>query len=205
MSYTNQYRHLFVGQRRIIEITVYSCQHSWQWCMGPTGWPTYTIRTFRLSIKCISLRNTWRTAGQIWVFLCECLLQCNDETRQWRQWLRTFHIVTHATVWILISYTYHHGITYTNVKIHSFMFHCKDLCYNSNSLNLLIFVMNNRNGSTYIGIVHQYFQCIDIRPETNNARLFLPHTQIITFDWMWIITWLFEQETVCVGWDNYVT
>ena len=101
-------------------ITVYSCQHSWQWCMVPTGCPTYTIRTFRLFIKFISLRNTWRTAGQIWVFLCECLLQCNDETRQWRQWLRTVHIVTHATVWILISYTYHQGITYTNVKIHSF-------------------------------------------------------------------------------------
>ena len=81
---------------------------------------TYTLRTFRLLIKFISLRNTWRTAGQIWVFLCECLLQCNDETRQWRQWLRTVHIVTHATVWILISYTYHQGITYTNVKIHSF-------------------------------------------------------------------------------------
>ena len=33
---------------------------------------------------------------------------------------------------------------------------------NFNSLNLLLFVMNNRNGPTYIGIVHQNFQCFDI-------------------------------------------
>jgi len=33
----------------------------------------------------------------------------------------------------------------------------------SNSLNLLLFVMNNRNGSTYIGTVHQYVQCFDFR------------------------------------------
>jgi len=37
------------------------------------------------------------------------------------------------------------------------MFHVKGFCVNSNSLNLLLFVMNNTNGSTYIDIVHQHF------------------------------------------------
>jgi len=41
------------------------------------------------------------------------------------------------------------------------MLYFKCFCVNSNSLNLLLFVMNNRNGSKYIGTVHQYFQCFD--------------------------------------------
>jgi len=59
--------------------------------------------------------------------------------------------------------------------------------------------MNNRNGSTYIGSVHQYFQCFDIswglgdwvrlgliteRPGISTTRLFLPHDQIMT----WTVT-----------------
>jgi len=95
---------------------------------------------------------------------------------------------------MLISCPHHHFST--NVKIHSFKVHIKGLCVNSNSMNLLPSVMNNRNGSTYIGIVHQYF---DIRRsgETqvnngersgiSNARLFLQHDQIMTFDWMWTV------------------
>ena len=43
------------------------------------------------------------------------------------------------------------------------MFHFKGLCVNSNSLNvLLLFVMNNRNDSTYIGTIHQHVPCFSI-------------------------------------------
>ena len=60
--------------------------------------------------------------------------------------------------------------------------------------------MNSRNGSTYIDTVHQHVQRFDIsrglgdrvrlrliteRAGISTARLFLPHGQIITFDWMW--------------------
>jgi len=42
------------------------------------------------------------------------------------------------------------------------MFQFKGFCINSNSFNLLLFVMNNILGSTYIGTVQQHFQCFDI-------------------------------------------
>jgi len=42
------------------------------------------------------------------------------------------------------------------------MFHFKGVYVNYNSLNFLVFVMNNRNGSTYIGTIHQHVQCFDI-------------------------------------------
>ena len=85
-------------------------------------------------------------------------------------------------------------------------------CVNSTSLNVLLFVMNNVNGSTYTGTVHQHFQWIHIsrwlgdrvwlrliteRPVISTSRLFLPHDQIMTFDWMWTANWLFKRETVC--------
>ena len=71
--------------------------------------------------------------------------------------------------------------------------------------------MNNRKGSTYIGTVHQHFQCFDSRrglgdqtqvnngerPGISTARLFLPHGQIMPFYWMWTVTRLFQQDTVC--------
>ena len=98
------------------------------------------------------------------------------------------------------------------------MFYFKFLCVNSNSLKSLLFVMNNGNSSTYIATVHQYFQCFDIsrvlgdrvepqvnnweRPGIGNACLFLLHDQIMTFDWMWTVTWLFKTETVCGVWDH---
>ena len=91
------------------------------------------------------------------------------------------------------------------------MLHFKGFCVNSNSLNLLFFVMNNRNGSTYIGTVHQHSQCFDIsrglgdrvrlRLITDRDRKLVPHDQIMTFDWMWTFTWLLKRETVCGGWD----
>ena len=71
----------------------------------------------------------------------------------------------------------------------------KVYCFNSNSLNFLLEIMNNRNGSTYIGTVHQHFQCFDIsrwfgdrvspvysgeRPGISTAHLFLWHDQILT-------------------------
>ena len=37
------------------------------------------------------------------------------------------------------------------------------------------------------------------RPGISTKRLRLPYDQIMTFDSMWIITWLFRRETVCVG------
>ena len=40
------------------------------------------------------------------------------------------------------------------------------------------------------------------RPGISTTRLFLPHDQIMTFDWMWTVTWLFKRETVCDGWDH---
>ena len=110
---------------------------------------------------------------------------------------------------------------HTNVLLHArmsrfthSMFHLMSFCVNSNSLNLLLFVMNNRNGPTYIDIVHQRCQCFDInrglgdrgetqvnngeRPGISTARLFLPHGQIMTFDWMWTVTGYLSGETVCV-------
>ena len=42
------------------------------------------------------------------------------------------------------------------------MFHFKGFCVNFNSLNVPLFVMNNKNVSTYIGTVHQNWQCFDI-------------------------------------------
>ena len=47
-------------------------------------------------------------------------------------------------------------------------------CVNSNSLNLLLFVMNNRNGSAYIGTVHQPFQYFDISRVLGDREL-VPH------------------------------
>ena len=38
------------------------------------------------------------------------------------------------------------------------------------------------------------------RPWISTARLFLPHDQIMTFDWIWTITWLFKRETICRDW-----
>ena len=62
---------------------------------------------------------------------------------------------------MLISGHFHqHFITCTNVKIHSFNVPLQGFCVNSNSLNVLLFVMNNISGSTYIGTVH--IQCFDI-------------------------------------------
>jgi len=100
------------------------------------------------------------------------------------------------------------------------MFHFKRLCVNFNSLNLLLFVMNNRKGPTYICKDHQ--QCFDIsrglgdrvdsvnngeRPEISTARFFLPHDQIMTFDWMWTVTLLLSMKLFmgveiinCVTW-----
>jgi len=79
------------------------------------------------------------------------------------------------------------------------MYECQDLLIqcststivrvNSNYLNLLLFVMYNRNGSTYIGTVHLYFQCFDIsRVLGDQVRLRLitervPYDQIMNFDW----------------------
>ena len=34
-------------------------------------------------------------------------------------------------------------------------------------------------------------------PGISTARFFLPHDQIMTFDWMWTVTCLFKRETVC--------
>jgi len=42
------------------------------------------------------------------------------------------------------------------------MFQVKGFYVISNFLNLLLFVINNRNGSIYIGTVHQHLQCFDI-------------------------------------------
>jgi len=96
------------------------------------------------------------------------------------------------------SCQHQHVITCTNAKIHSFNVPLQVLfCVNSNSLNLLLFVMNNISGSAYIGTVHQYSQCFDISPgirrpgetqvnkEISTALLFLQHDQIMTFDWIW--------------------
>ena len=104
---------------------------------------------------------------------------------------------------------------HTNILLHvrmsrftHSMFHFKGFCVNS--LSLLMCVMNNWNGSTYIGIVHQDFQCFDTsrglgdgeRPVISTARLFLQHDQIMTFDWMWTAKWLYKRETVRVGWHH---
>ena len=40
------------------------------------------------------------------------------------------------------------------------------------------------------------------RPEISTTRLFLTYDQIMTFAWMWTVTWLFKRETVCGGWDH---
>ena len=65
--------------------------------------------------------------------------------------------------------------------------------------------MNNSNGSTYIGTVHQHLQCFEsnkpgIRrpgetqvnniegPGISTARLFLPYDQILTLNCMWTVT-----------------
>jgi len=75
------------------------------------------------------------------------------------------------------------------------MLHFKDFCVNSNSLNLLLLVMNIGHGSVYNGTVKQHFQCFDISrglgDRTERDRELVPqvcsyHDQIITFDWMWI-------------------
>jgi len=60
---------------------------------------------------------------------------------------------------MLISCPHHVFITCTNVKVHQFNV---PLCVNFSSLNLLLFVINNRTGSTYIDTVHQKVQCFDI-------------------------------------------
>jgi len=54
------------------------------------------------------------------------------------------------------------------------MVHFKGFCVNSNSLNLLLFVMNNTNGSTYIGTVHPSNQCFDISRGLGDREL-VPH------------------------------
>jgi len=54
---------------------------------------------------------------------------------------------------MLISCLQQHCITCTDVKIYSFNDLLQGVCVNSNSLNLLLFVMNNINGSAYIGTV----------------------------------------------------
>ena len=98
---------------------------------------------------------------------------------------------------MLISCPHQHSITCTNVNIHLLNVPLQGLCVNSNSLNLLLFVMNNRNGSTYIGTVHQDFQCFDISRGLGGRV-----SQIMTFDWMWTGTRLFKRETGCRGWDH---
>jgi len=58
------------------------------------------------------------------------------------------------------------------------MFQVKGFYVISNSLNLLLFVINNRNGSIYIGTVHQYFQCFDISRGLGDRAQF--HNQSFT-------------------------
>ena len=58
---------------------------------------------------------------------------------------------------MLISCPHQHFITCTNVKIHSFNVPLEVCFVSFNSLNLLLFVMYNRNGSTYIDTVNQRF------------------------------------------------
>jgi len=89
---------------------------------------------------------------------------------------------------MLISCPHQHFITCTNVRIHSFNVPLQGFCVNYNSLNLLLFVMNNINGSTYIGTVHQQFQCFDIMTGNKYHKCVIPPDQLMTFDWMWTVT-----------------
>ena len=107
-------------------------------------------------IQCQAFNVTWKKQSQYQSILCKGLIfvlhkYCgySNQSTAWTGFY-WFSISIHDTVWMLISSTHLHFITCTNVQIHSFNVHFKGFCVNSNSLNFLLFVMNNRNGSTYI-------------------------------------------------------
>ena len=124
---------------------------------------------------------------------------------------------------ILCECPHQHFNTCTNVKIHLFnvplqwsttsIFISKfleftPLCYEQqkqfnihrhslSALSVLWYKLGNRRpGETQVD--HRERPGIS----TCTARLFLPHDQIMTFDWLWTVTWLFKRETVCRGWAH---
>ena len=120
----------------------------------------------------------------LFMILCECLSAAHT------------NILLHARMW---RFT------------HS-MFRYKGFCVNSNSSNLLLFVMNNRNGSTYISTVHRHVQCFDIsRGLGDRVRLRRPGEPHVCSYHM-IKLWLsigcglshdyLSGETVCGGWEH---
>ena len=36
----------------------------------------------------------------------------------------------------------------------------------------------------------------------STVHLFLPHAQIMSFNWMWTVRWLFKRDNICGGWDH---
>ena len=100
---------------------------------------------------------------------------------------------------MLISCPHHHFIT--NVKIHSFKVHIKGFCVNSNSMNLLLFVINNRNGSTYIGTVHQNFQSFDISRGLRDPAQFHVNLSCKLFVYWWRLM-TFKRDVTMVWWTG---
>jgi len=85
---------------------------------------------------------------------------------------------------------YQHFITCTNVKIQSFNVPLQGfICVNSSSLNLLLFVMNNRTGSTYIDTFHQKVQCFDISRRLGDLAP-ISQTNLIQWSALSQLSWL---------------
>ena len=115
---------------------------------------------------------------------------------------------------MLINFPHQHFITCTTVKIHSFNVPLHGLLCQFQLLEFTPLCYEQHKRFNIHGTVHQHFQCFDIsrgigdrvnngeRPGISTARLFLPYDQIMTFDWMWTVMWLFKRETVCGGWDH---
>ena len=119
---------------------------------------------------------------------------------------------------MLFSCPHKHFITCTNVKINSFnvplqAFSCQfqfleftPLCYEQpkrftihrhspSALSVLWYMPGiKRPRETQVNNGE--------RPGISTTRLFLPHDQIMTFNWMWTVTWLFKRDTVCGGCDH---
>jgi len=124
-----------------------------------------------------------------------------------------FSIIIHDTVWMQISCPYQHFITYTNVKIHSFNVPLQGFLCQFQFLEFTSLRYENRKRFNiyryspsalsvlwyYPGIRRSDETQVNNgeRPGISTARLFLLHDQIMNFDWMWTVTWLFKWETVC--------
>ena len=87
---------------------------------------------------------------------------------------------------------YQYFITCTNLKMHSLNVPLQVFCVNSNSFNVLLFVMNNRNGSRYIGWDRELI------PHVCSYRMIKQWRSIgcgLSRDYI-------SGETICRAWDH---